>query len=98
MIIPDEIKELIHKYIEKNGKRPLGFNYDEWNSFAEYKEYLEKELEKQHLLRSRCFYYGKKVENMYINPFWCGVIATILTELTGIIGYAIYLNIKGKNK
>ena len=43
---PDEIKELIHKYIEKNGKRPLGFNYDEWNSFAEYKEYLEKELEK----------------------------------------------------
>ena len=51
MIIPDEIKELIHKYIEKNGKRPLGFNYDEWNSFAEYKEYLEKELEKQHLLK-----------------------------------------------
>lgn len=46
MIIPDEIKELIHKYIEKNGKRPLGFNYDEWNSFAEYKKYLEKELEK----------------------------------------------------
>ena len=33
---------------------------------------------------------------MYINPFWCGVIATILTELTGIIGYAIYLNIKEK--
>ena len=44
--VTDEIKELIHKYIEKNGKRPLGFNYDEWNSFAEYKEYLEKELEK----------------------------------------------------
>lgn len=35
---------------------------------------------------------------MYINPFLCGVIATILTELTGIIGYAIYLNIKEKNK
>lgn len=35
---------------------------------------------------------------MYINPFWCGVIATILTELTGIIGYAIYLNIKKINK
>ena len=46
MIIPDEIKELIHKYIEKNGKRPLGFNYDEWNSFAEYKKYLERELNK----------------------------------------------------
>ena len=42
MIIPNDVKELIHKYIEKNGKRPLGFNYDEWNSFAEYKEYLEK--------------------------------------------------------
>lgn len=47
MIIPDEIKKLIHEYIEKNGKRPLGFNYDEWNSFEEYKKYLEKELEKQ---------------------------------------------------
>ena len=35
---------------------------------------------------------------MYISPFWCGVIVTILTELTGIIGYTIYLNIKGKNK
>lgn len=35
---------------------------------------------------------------MYINPFVCGVIATILTELTGIIGYAIYFNAKGKNK
>ena len=45
-----------------------------------------------------CFYYGKKVENMYINPFLCGVIATILTELAGIIGYAIHLNIKEENK
>lgn len=35
---------------------------------------------------------------MYINPFWCGVIVTTLTELAGIIGYAIYLNIKEKNK
>lgn len=35
---------------------------------------------------------------MYINPFWCGVIATILTELIGIIGYSIYLNVKEKNK
>lgn len=40
----------------------------------------------------------KEGGNMYINPFWCGVIVTILTELTGIIGYAIYLNIKEKNK
>ena len=64
MIIPDDVKNLIHKYIEQKGKRPLPFNYDEWNSFTEYKEYLEKELEKQHLLKSRCFYYGKKVGNM----------------------------------
>ena len=35
---------------------------------------------------------------MYINPFICGVISTILTELTGIIGYTIYLTIKEKNK
>ncbi len=35
---------------------------------------------------------------MYINPFWCGVIGTILTELAGIIGYAIYFNVKEKNK
>ena len=27
---------------------------------------------------------------MYINPFWCGVAATILAELAGIIDYAIY--------
>lgn len=45
--IPDDIKDLIHEYIKKNGKRPeKGFNYDEWNNLDEYKEYLEKELEK----------------------------------------------------
>lgn len=45
MTIPDEIKRLINKYIEEKGKRPeKGFNYDEWNSFDDYKEYLEKEL------------------------------------------------------
>lgn len=27
---------------------------------------------------------------MYINPFWCGVVATILVKLAGIIAYAIY--------
>ena len=80
-----------YQYIEKNGKRPLGFNYDEWNSFAEYKEYLEKELEKQHLLESRCFYYGKKVENMWLlvliisiklqMPTWYWIIFTIITIL-----------------
>lgn len=46
MIIPNDVKVLIHKYINEKGKRPLPFNYDEWNSFEEYKKYLEKELEK----------------------------------------------------
>ena len=27
---------------------------------------------------------------MYINPFWCGVIATVLTEIGLLIVYAIY--------
>lgn len=33
---------------------------------------------------------------MYINPFWCGVIATILVELGAIIIYAIYDSKKDK--
>lgn len=49
MIIPDEIKKLINKYIEKKGKRPLGFNYDEWNSLKEYKEYLERKLKENEI-------------------------------------------------
>nr|DAV86854.1 MAG TPA: hypothetical protein [Caudoviricetes sp.] len=35
---------------------------------------------------------------MYINPFICGVISTILVEITAIIGCAIHFNIKEKNK
>lgn len=47
MDLPDDIKEMIHKYIERYGKRPdKGFNIDEWNSLDEYREYLKKELEK----------------------------------------------------
>ena len=46
MIIPDDVKMLIHEYIKQKGKRPLPFNCDEWYSFKEYKEYLEKELGK----------------------------------------------------
>lgn len=44
MAMPNDIKTLIHEYIKQKGKRPLAFNYDEWKSLAEYKEYLEKEL------------------------------------------------------
>ena len=33
---------------------------------------------------------------MYINPFWCGVITTILVELGAIIIYTIYDSKKDK--
>ncbi len=33
---------------------------------------------------------------MYIPPFWCGVIAAILSEAIALVVYAIYLNRKGK--
>lgn len=58
--IPNEITELIHKYIEENGKRPRPFNYDQWNNWNEYKEYLEKELKKQHLQKVSVIFYGKE--------------------------------------
>lgn len=35
---------------------------------------------------------------MYINPFWCGVIATVLVELGLLVGYTIYNNTKKKIK
>lgn len=44
--IPDEICELFEEYERKYGKAPRRFNYDQWDSLDEYKEYLEKELKK----------------------------------------------------
>lgn len=44
--IPNEIDILIQKYINQYNKRPAPFNYDEWDNFDEYKEYLKKELNK----------------------------------------------------
>lgn len=35
---------------------------------------------------------------MYITPFWCGVIATIGTEILLTIAFAIYLSARGKKK
>lgn len=35
---------------------------------------------------------------MYINPFWCGVLATIGVEIVAIIVYAIKLEIDKKKK
>ena len=46
MIMPNEIKNLIHEYINKYGERPQPYNDDEWIDFDNYKKYLEKELNK----------------------------------------------------
>ena len=35
---------------------------------------------------------------MYINEFWCGVLATIGVEFIALIGYSIQLYSKEKNK
>lgn len=32
---------------------------------------------------------------MYIPEFWCGVIVCIAVEFCAIIGYSIYINMKG---
>lgn len=42
--MPDEINSLISEYIKKTGQKPRPWNYDEWDSFKQYKEYLLKEL------------------------------------------------------
>ena len=33
---------------------------------------------------------------MYIEPFWRGVVATVLAELAAVIVYGIYASWKGK--
>lgn len=43
--IPDDIKELIKQYENKNNTKPRGWNYKE-ETLTEYKKYLEKELGK----------------------------------------------------
>ena len=35
---------------------------------------------------------------MYINEFWCGVLATIGVEFIALIGYSIQLYLKEMNK
>lgn len=34
---------------------------------------------------------------MYIEPFWCGVVATILVEIVVLIGIGIYTDWKKKH-
>ncbi|MCI8760426.1 MAG: hypothetical protein HFJ34_04825 [Clostridia bacterium] len=46
MIIPNEILKLIKEYEEKYNKKPRPWNYDEWDNFEQYRQYLEKELNK----------------------------------------------------
>ena len=36
--IPSDVDKLIDEYTKKRGKRPKPFNYDEWDSLAEYKK------------------------------------------------------------
>lgn len=38
----------------------------------------------------------KGSEVMYIDPFWCGVAATILAEVVTVIIYGIYTDRKKK--
>ena len=35
---------------------------------------------------------------MYIHPFWCGVGATILVEILGLIGIITYNTLKANKK
>lgn len=35
---------------------------------------------------------------MYVNPFWLGVVATIIVEVVVIIGICIIAGIKNNNK
>ena len=35
---------------------------------------------------------------MYIDPFWCGVIATVVSELAAFIAYCIYVIVSENKK
>ena len=35
---------------------------------------------------------------MYVNPFWFGVLVTVVVEIVVVIGYAINLANRGKRK
>lgn len=47
MYIPKYLRDLIDEYTKTYNKKPDSrFNYDEWNSFEEYGEFLKKEIQK----------------------------------------------------
>ena len=33
---------------------------------------------------------------MYVNPFWFGVLVTVVIEIVGLIGYAFVISNRGK--
>lgn len=35
---------------------------------------------------------------MYVNPFWFGVLTTIIVEIVALIGYAIVITNRGNKK
>ena len=35
---------------------------------------------------------------MWVNPFWFGVLVTVVVEIVGLIGYAIVASGRGKRK
>ena len=35
---------------------------------------------------------------MYVNPFWFGILTTIVVEIVALVGYATVINTRGKKK
>lgn len=40
----------------------------------------------------------KAGDDMYINPFWCGVFATVGIEMAAVIIYSLYVTWKKSDK
>ena len=35
---------------------------------------------------------------MYVNPFWFGVLVTVVVEIVALFGYAVVINNRGKKR
>ena len=35
---------------------------------------------------------------MYVNPFWFGVLVTVVIEIVALIGYAVVITSRGKRR
>ena len=51
-----------------------------------------------YLLFSISMHFKKGVKGMYINPFWAGVVATIVFEVIMFFLYSVYLAIKSSKE